>query len=275
MVPPSSVLAVRGLREPSAGVAEVVVALGEDLFAGHFPGHPTLSAVGQLAVVEAALAAWRGDGARLAAVERMRLTRRVEGGEVAVRLEEGGNGEVRFALTAAGEGVSAGKGAVGERWTGGEAPAGRKVGRFGGDEERPLPTLPHAGAARMLSRVLAARGDTIVAEAVLSAASPFAGLAREAGAAPAWVAIEMAAQAAAALELAGRDGDDGPRLGYLVRLRDVRCRRSTLPVGEPVRLEVTRGAAISTLRTYGIFASLDGAALVAGELSVFFVPPAS
>ena len=288
---PPSVLAVRGLSAPAPGVAEVVVALGEELFAGHFPGHPTLSAIGQLAVVEAALCAWKGRPARVAEVGRMRLTRRIAGGEVVVRLEEGdGEGRLGFALLVDGELASGGR--VGwvedegepptdvrtaDRGPGGaeprtdvrtrdRGPAGAEPGRYREDG------LPHAGVARMLSRVLECGGETIACEARLDAASPFAGLGRQAGLAPAWVGVEMAAQAAAALELSAREEDSGGRLGYLVRLRHLRCGPPTLPVGEAVRVEATRTAAVATLRTYEVFASVGAEELLRGELAVLFDP---
>lgn len=126
----------------------------------------------------------------------------------------------------------------------------------------------------MLSRVLGIDGDALLAEAALGPGSAFAGLGRPTGSAPAWVALEMAAQAAAALELADLGGDAGARLGYLVRLRRVHCRRPSLPVATPLRLAVARTAAVATLRTYEALASLDGETLVTAELSLFFDEPA-
>lgn len=251
------------------------MALGEELFAGHFPGRPTLSAIAQLAVVEAALCAWKGRPCTVAEVGRMRLTRRIEGGEVVVRLEEGdGEGRLGFALLVGGELASGGRvGRVEDEGdprtdvrTANRGPAGAEPGRFWGGG------LPHAGVARMLSRVLGCDGETIACEARLDAASPFAGLGRQAGLAPAWVGLEMAAQAAAALELSAREEGAGGRLGYLVRLRNLRCGPPTLPVGEIVGVEATRTAAVSTLRTYDVFASVGAEELLRGELSVLFDP---
>lgn len=291
MATPPSVLAVRGLSAPAAGVAEVVVALGDDLFAGHFPGHPTLSAIGQLAVVEAALSASKGRPGRVAEVGRMRLTRRIAEGEVVVRLEEGdGEGRLGFALLVDGELASRGR--VGWVEESGEKPTAVRA-RDRGPGWREMPTegrtadrgpagaepgryraggLPHAGVARMLSWVLECGGETIACEARLDAASPFAGLGRQAGLAPAWVGLEMAAQAAAALELSAREEGAGGRLGYLVRLRNLRCGPPALPVGEAVRVEATRTAAVATLRTYEVFASVGEEELLRGELSVLFDP---
>ncbi|MEZ5330634.1 MAG: hypothetical protein R2991_00975 [Thermoanaerobaculia bacterium] len=274
MPEPSPLLPVRAVRALADGGAEVTVGLGEALFEGHFPGHPTLSAIGQLAVVEAALEAWSGKAKPVASVGRMRLSRRVEGGEVTVRLAGDGEG-ARFSLVAGGE--TASSGTVGVRAggpSGRPGPAGTGAGRFrpGGGAGSEV-VLPHAGVARMLAGGIEAEGERVVAEAVLGEESPFAGLGRRDGQAPAWVGIEMAAQAAAALEIVqGAGSDGGGRLGYLVRLREIRCRCDALPVGTPVRLEVVRGAAVATLRSYEARALVEGAELLTGELSVFFEP---
>jgi predicted hotdog family 3-hydroxylacyl-ACP dehydratase len=124
----------------------------------------------------------------------------------------------------------------------------------------------------MVEGVLERGPEWIACGARLDPGSPFAGLGRPDGRAPSWVAIEMAAQAAAALELGEPAASRGPWLGYLVRLRGVRCRRPELPVGATVRLEVTRRTAVATLRTYEVLASVDGEELLSAGLSLFFEP---
>jgi 3-hydroxyacyl-[acyl-carrier-protein] dehydratase len=78
------------------------------LFAGHFPGHPILPGVAQLALVTRALGDWRGPGIALAGVRSLKLRQPVGPGDtLAVRLASG-DGSVGFVIEKEGETVSRG-----------------------------------------------------------------------------------------------------------------------------------------------------------------------
>ncbi len=83
------------------------------LFTGHFPGHPILPGVAQLALVTRALADWRGPGTTLAGVRSLKLRQPVRPGDIlAVRLspraEDAEDGSVSFVIERDGERVSRG-----------------------------------------------------------------------------------------------------------------------------------------------------------------------
>ena len=80
---------------------EVVVGAGSRFFAGHFPGRPVLPAVAQLMLVEALLRRACGGGARIVAVDRLRLLQPSGPGDrLTVRLEPGGSGAAGVGATA-------------------------------------------------------------------------------------------------------------------------------------------------------------------------------
>ena len=90
------------------------------LFAGHFPGHPILPGVAQLALVTRALHDWRGAGIALAGVRSWKLRQPAGPGDtLAVRLSVRGTDEqdaesVSFVIEKNGETVSRGTVLLGE-----------------------------------------------------------------------------------------------------------------------------------------------------------------
>jgi len=97
-----------------------------------------------------------------------------------------------------------------------------------------------------------------------------------AGHAPAFLGLEAAAQGAAALEALNRridpdDPDDpGPRIGYLVGLRNARCHTPTLPVERPFRVTVRLSGSAAPLSIYEVSVEGDGGtALVQGTISTY------
>lgn len=103
----------------------------------------------------------------------------------------------------------------------------------------PASLLPHGGAARWIEAVLERGPGELTCRGRIPAASPFAA----GGTAPALAAIELAAQAAAVLEAMERTeaGEpEGPRRGYLVRLRSVRLAAEGIAAGEPLTVRVER-----------------------------------
>jgi predicted hotdog family 3-hydroxylacyl-ACP dehydratase len=137
--------------------------------------------------------------------------------------------------------------------------------------------LPHAGPARMLTRVVEVTADAIVCEGTVPPTSPYV----SGSSCPTWVGVELAAQAAALLEAhAHQAALAGTRpTGYLVRMRDVRCERPRFAAGTVLQIRVQRLSAALPLFVYVISVSADGIELLRGQISTYLAaeaaPPAA
>jgi len=219
------------------------------LFAGHFPGHPILPGIAHLAIVERAL------GSPITAARSVKLRRPVVPGEtLELALTPGEGGWTRFEITHQGKPVSSGS-----VTTGGEG-AGEWEEPATGAGEFPL-LLPHAPPARLIRGVIAAEAERIVCAAEVPPDHP---LAAE-GHAPAFLAIEAAAQGAAVLEALARREDPTPRIGYLVGIREARFTTVPLPVGRPFQVSARLSGSAPPLSIYEIAA---GEAM-AGTISTY------
>ncbi len=216
------------------------------LFAGHFPGHPILPGIAQLAFVEQAL------GGSLAAVRSLRLRRLVVPGETLdlSLAAPDGEGWVRFEIRHRGEVVS--NGAV--RTAAFDPAAGDETAAAGG-EAAALPPLPHAPPALLVRGVAEASPEEIVCTAEVSAEHPLV----RGGRFPALLGIEAGAQAAAALEAlsamparqAGGE-ESAPRIGYLVGVREAAFAAATLPAGRPFQVRARLQGSAPPLAVYEI-----------------------
>jgi 3-hydroxymyristoyl/3-hydroxydecanoyl-(acyl carrier protein) dehydratase len=209
------------------------------LFAGHFPGHPILPGVAHLAVAERAL------GLPLAAVRSLKLRRPVGPGDV-LELSLGKpepDGAIRFELRRGGEAVSAGSARGGSR--------GEELGVEDAAEAASFPPvealLPHGLPARLIRGIVEVLEEGITALAEVPPEHPLVAN----GLAPALLGIEAAAQAAAVLEALQRTGDPGPRIGYLVGVRDARL-TGGIPVGRPFRVTARFQGGAHPLSVYEI-----------------------
>jgi 3-hydroxyacyl-[acyl-carrier-protein] dehydratase len=133
--------------------------------------------------------------------------------------------------------------------------------------------LPHAPPARLLAAVLSATERGIVCAGVIPASHPFVA----ASEAPGFVAIELAAQAAAALEALLRQRQQQAtraraRLGYLVGVREAHM-SPTLPIERTLRVTAIPAGAAVALTTYEMEianeAAGPGERLATGSLSTF------
>jgi len=232
---------------------------GSRLFEGHFPGHPILPGVAHLALAERAL------GAPFMAVRSLRLRRPVAPGDVLELSLKDPDEEawVRFELRRNGEPVSSG--AVRTTPSGEEVPAGeapRSTSGFPAIEH----LLPHTPPARLLGGIAEASPEEIRAVAEIPPGHPLA----VDGLVPAFLGIEAGAQAAAALEALNRSPDaPGPRIGYLVGVREARFSAAALPTGRPLLVAARFQGGAPPLSIYEIAVGEPGRETVTGTISTY------
>lgn len=227
----------------------VEIPASSPLFEGHFPGHPILPGVAQLAFVERAL------GAPLAELRAVKLRRPVGPDEVLELSlgERDGDGWTRFELRREGDAVSSGAARTAPPTFSPDLPP---LGGF-----TPVADLlPHAPPARLILGTLEVSPEGIVAVAEVPPGHPLA----ENGLAPALLGIEAAAQAAAVLEALQRMDGPGPRIGYLVGIREARLLGS-FPAGWPFRATARLQGGAFPLSIYEI--AVEG--IVTGTISTY------
>ena len=128
--------------------------------------------------------------------------------------------------------------------------------------------LPHQRTARLLTQVLRHHDAAIEAIWVIPVDHPLAGLAG----APNFLALELGAQAAAALEALPRQSAAGggePRVGYLVRVRDAAFSTSLLPVGVPLYVTAVLEGVAAPLAMYKITVTDGDEPLATALLSTY------
>lgn len=241
------------------------------LFTGHFPGRPILPGIVHLAFAQRALSEILGREVALASVRSLKLRRPIVPGDLP-ELRTGPPGEdglARFEVRCGG--AVASQGAV-EVWAGPAAVSNDDASD--GDasfEETSFPPpealLPHSPPALLLHAVAEAGDDGIVAAALIPPRHPLV----EEGRFPAYLALEAAAQAAAALEALDRRGTSGPRIGYLVGIRDARFTVPSLPAGRRLRVTARLTGGAFPLSVYAASLGDKGTEAASGTLSTFLV----
>ncbi|HEV2845798.1 MAG TPA: hypothetical protein VG477_13180 [Thermoanaerobaculia bacterium] len=229
----------------------VEIPAASPLFAGHFPGHPILPGVAQLALVERVLGPLSG-------VRNVKLRRPVSPGD-RLDLRVSGlreDGTARFELNQDGEMVSNGTVLTSREATGTEPFPAREGESLAAD------LLPHAHPARLVRSVIEASEDAIVCAAEVPPDHPLV----VDGRFPAFLGVEAAAQAAAVLEALGRrDREPGPRIGYLVGIRDARFAFPALPAGRSFEVTARLQGGAFPLSIYEVTA----AGAVTGVISTY------
>jgi 3-hydroxyacyl-[acyl-carrier-protein] dehydratase len=276
--------------------AEVTVEADSPWFDGHFPDRPVLPAI---AHVEIAYRLHRAAGERgyLAGIDAMRFSEPVAPGDrLVARLtacDEEGRGSFRLARGGGG----ADGGAEGEEVSSGTfwwgSPSADEVPDPLEPEAPPEPVaaaLPHGGPARLVDRVAVLGDSQVIGEGGV----PAAHAAVHEGKAPIVLAVELAAQTAAQVPRAregeaagGENGSEAggeagtapggeagaapaPRLGYLVRLRDVRFARTEIEVGAPLVAHVDLAGRTGPLARFDFIVTLaSGEPLASGSLATW------
>jgi len=242
-------------------------------FAGHFPGHPILPGIAHPLLVARALPAVTGGVVRIAEIPFLKLRSPVRPGEA---LEISGTGPddagtVRFDLRRGAEAVSQGTLRIAPaEW---DEVATIAAEPPGSGAYPPVSTLvPHAPPARLVRGILEASAERLTGLAEIAADSPFI----EEGRAPAFLGLEAAAQCAAILEALNRSEASGPRIGYLVALRNARFQAPWLPAERPFRIVVRAAGGAAALSIYDVTVEGDGnVELMRGTISTYIPPTPS
>lgn len=126
--------------------------------------------------------------------------------------------------------------------------------------------LPHTGTARLLTDIVRNGSGFIEAIGRIPKTHPLV----MAGRAPCFLGLELAAQAAAAIEAldrANETGDPVARIGHLARVRDAAFLRPELPVDTPLNVTAHLEGAAPPLAIYRIRVSVNGLEFLRGILS--------
>jgi predicted hotdog family 3-hydroxylacyl-ACP dehydratase len=244
----------------------IIIQPGWPHFVGHFVGRPILPGIAHLALVRDALRRMVDPELELVAVTVLRLRQVVEpGDELELQMSSTDEAEWTFELRRGADLASRGMVASGRC----AAPGAAAGGVWAGGERFPTPEalIPHRGPALLLETVVEAADDRLVASAAVPQGSAFAAQ----GLAPSFVALEVAAQAAAAFEALRRrraGGDPEPRVGYLVGARDV-VLQTGLPVGLPLQVTIRLDAALPPLSTYLFEVGAGGTVAANGTISTY------
>lgn len=241
------------------------------LFAGHFPGHPILPGVTELVLAVEAVAAARGLAPTMVALPFARLRQLVHPGDrLTIDAREITTGRLRLDLRRNGMTVANAEVMPGMPVAGDSPPSPRESGGWAPAALPPLDALiPHRPPMRFVTGIQRASADAIECDALVP---PDCALVRD-GTAPAIAAVEAAAQAAALWEATRRAGsgaegaDSGPRIGYLVAIRDAIFGAASIAAGQPFVVHARLDAVALPLTHYAIEATVAGRVVARGRIA--------
>jgi 3-hydroxymyristoyl/3-hydroxydecanoyl-(acyl carrier protein) dehydratase len=247
--------------------ASIAVPADGPLFEGHFPGHPILPGIAELALVAAALAPG-GSADEVSSIPFLRFRGLVLPAQrLDVSSVPRSGGGVRFEVRRAGEVVANGALAFGEA----EAPdhAGSAVASRPVRGVAPIRELiPHRPPMLFVERVLGEAEDGATCLCRVPAACALV----SGGTTPAFVALEAAAQTAAVWEALRRSratGGPSVRMGYLVSLKEVVLRRPAVPADAELIATVRLVAEIAPLTTYAVDVAVEGGLALTGTIGTY------
>lgn len=238
-------------------MSEIEIPEGSPFFSGHFPGRPILPGIVQLALAF--------PGAALSEIRSLKLRRPVAPGErLNLRTDgPGPDGTARFEIRRGEEAVSQGVLRLGD--PNGEPDPGIEAAS-GSAFPPPETLIPHAPPALLVRSVIEASPQGIVCLAAIPADHPLA----EDGRVPSYLGLEAAAQAAAVLEALERSAEEaGPRMGYLVGIRDARLRAPSLSTSRTFRVTARLHGSAPPLSMYQVTLEGAGGELLAGTISTY------
>ncbi len=247
-----------GIEVPAAG----------PLFEGHFPGRPILAGIAELALVARALAPETG-AAGVCAIPFVRFRGLVLPAD-SLEVEaspRGDGGGVRFEVRRSRAVMANGAMTFGVPQLAEEAPSAAPSRAVRGAPSID-DLIPHRPPMRFVERILceAEHGATCLARVPRDCALV------SRGETPTFVALEAAAQTAAAWEAHRRSreaGLGGARVGYLVSLKDVVVHRGTIPAGADLTASIRLEALAPPLANYAVEVVLDGVLVLRGTIGTF------
>jgi predicted hotdog family 3-hydroxylacyl-ACP dehydratase len=132
--------------------------------------------------------------------------------------------------------------------------------------------LPHSGVARLLTTAVTLGNGIVQATGRIPSDHPLC----DAGEAPAFLGIELGAQAAAVAvsQRALAEGASGPGAGRLVRVREAALLAPRLPADTPLQVTATLQGTAGPVAIYTIEVSLDGIPMVRATISTHGGGPA-
>jgi 3-hydroxymyristoyl/3-hydroxydecanoyl-(acyl carrier protein) dehydratase len=244
-------------------------------FEGHFPGHPILPGVAELALVMDALARKAGHPVSLQGIAFARLRQLVLPGD---RLEltareliarDSEAARLRIDLKRDGVLVANGEFILGTpQACGDETTASMASTMQDASVPRLDDLLPHRPPMRFLTAILQETAIGLTCTARIPARCALV----SGGNAPPVAAIEAAAQAAAAWEALRRWRDAGhaaPRIGYLVALREMIFFTDRVPADRDLQVSVSLEAAAPPLTHYRVEVTLEGMPVTRGTIATF------
>jgi len=247
--------------------AVIEVPSGSPLFQGHFPGRPILPGISQLVLIARALAPEAG-GAPVCALPFVRFRGLVGPGE---RLDLTGEpreaGGLRFETKK--DGAVAANGAIvfgvpSDRQDRAIAVAARPPRDVPPIEQ----LIPHRAPMLFVEQLLGEAEDGATCLGRIPAGCPLV----SAGVTPAFVALELAAQAAAVWEGRRRAGVPGhlPSVtGYLVSVKDAVLHRAAIPAESDLFASVRLTARVPPLTTYAVEVVVEGGLALTATIGTF------
>jgi 3-hydroxymyristoyl/3-hydroxydecanoyl-(acyl carrier protein) dehydratase len=249
---------------------------GPAFFEGHFPGQPILPGVALLHLAAGAIAQARGKPIALRGIPHARLRQLVAPGDclsLSVREEQGDR--LRVELHRGEERVANGEFELGPPYPppAKHASPAEPQARA---EDRGLPPLdlllPHRPPMRFVSALREEREDGLSCEVCVPAQCALV----TNGVAPALATVEAVAQTAAAWEALRRareGGVAGPRIGYLVALREVVFFAAGIQVSDRALAMVRLDAVAPPLTHYRFEASSGGRMVSSGSITTYLAAP--
>ncbi len=241
------------------------ITLRDAYFEGHFPGRPILPGVALLAIVLETLARDTGRAAALRAIPFARLRRPVGPRDaLAVEARAGEGGRVRFDVKCDGALVANGELILGPPDEAGTVAA--RASRAAGAAPPVASLVPQQPPMRFVTAVVAEAPDGLTCAAQIPAACALV----SEGGAPALVALEAAAQTAAAWEGMRRWHEASaasPRMGYLVAVRDVEFFAVRIPADETLLASVRLAATAPPLMHYAVEVTLAARLILRGTVA--------